>query len=222
MNRASETKEKRRHVFRKCCHIFNITAVVLVLGVFLAFLIFALSFNKGAPPNSEPTYPTEEMLALSAIEPDPETDYPAINDRLISSYPTVQMTRERQGDIYVGNPLYVYEFLPNGFFRLRYAYPLFFQEKIVAAVRMSSEGSFLPETLFHQYLQPLAGSSIAIVYDDDTCYAYDGTEFQVLYEFDPHHTEYRGNIEGTEDIFAFTAELTLTELAPVAVLEYEP
>ena len=46
MNRASETKEKRRHVFRKCCHIFNITAVVLVLGVFLSIFSLGIIWNR--------------------------------------------------------------------------------------------------------------------------------------------------------------------------------
>ena len=215
-------KENRRRIFRKCCHIFNITAVILVFGVFLTFFIFGLLFNKEPPQDADPTYPTEDMLEISAIEPDPEMDYPAINDRLSASYPTVQNMRSRQGDIYVGNPPYVYELLPDGFFRLRYVYPLFFQEEIVAAVKMSSERKFFPETLFHQFLQPFVGNSITIVSDDDACYAYDGTEFHLLYGFGKPDTEHRSSIEGAENISAFTEDLILTELTPVAVLEYEP
>ena len=165
-----------------------------------------------------------EIEALRSQVPDLEKDSPDVLDMLErQDFPVLDQALLSTGnDPMIGNAISVYEYLPDGFQRLCYIYPLFCGDEILAAARISSPNYFFAEQYIDDHLTSQISRTIAVVYDYDTCYAYDGTEFQVLYEFDPHHTEYRGNIEDTADLSAFTAELVLSEVAPVAVLEYEP
>lgn len=41
-----ERKEKRRRIFRKCCHIFNVVAAVLVFVVYVMMFCFGMAIRR--------------------------------------------------------------------------------------------------------------------------------------------------------------------------------
>lgn len=196
--------------------------IVILLCLMAPFLFIGILYLA--------QYSFEEITEARMIEahrsqvPDLKKDSPDVLDMLERyDFPVLdQALRSTGNNLMIGNAISVYEYLPDGFVRLCYIYPLFCGDEVLAAARISSPNYFVPEPNLDGYLTSQISRTIAVVYDYDTCYTYDGSEFQLLYEFDPDHTEHRGNIEDADDLSAFTAELVLSEVAPVAVLEYEP
>jgi len=154
---------------------------------------------------------------------DPDRDYPLVEESLSRhGFGIVRNTQFRGGTVMIGNPIYVYELMPDGVSVSRYAYPFFSEDQIIAAAIPFSVNEFVAEQHFHSYLQPLVGSSIAVIYDREDCYAFDGKEFHLLYHYGVSHTEDRGSVKDVENISALAETVILNELAPVAPLADYP
>lgn len=75
MGKRAENAEKNRRIFRKCCKIFNIAAVILVLGLFVAALIFAFTVKdtfKAGHTNSE----VPEAIIIPTVDEIRANGYP--------------------------------------------------------------------------------------------------------------------------------------------------
>jgi len=126
------------------------------------------------------------------------------------------------GKVVVGNAIHTYECLPEGFAELRIVYPLFFREEVIAVALRTDGGHFqLDAYTLPDCLDDHLSEQIAIVYDMDACYAFNGTDFVILHD-GMQECEWRGNVENIEDIPALTENLILDELTPVTPLGYEP
>ena len=165
----------------------------------------------------------------AAPVPDPELDYPGVQKELgvvitnLRNDPAYEEQRLGVDDFSVGNPIFVYEYKPLGFRVSRYSYPLFIDGTVVASAEQVGDPHKFSSNVyaFTSHINDYISQEIAIVFDVDGVYIYDGAEFHFLYPLD-HTISSRGNIEDAKKLSTHAEKLVLTELTPVAVLEYEP
>lgn len=187
-----------------CCS----ASFVLLMGI-----IFIIQFvNYQAPP-----------------VPDPELDYPGVKQGLgvvianLRNDPAYEGQRLGVDDFSVGNPIFVYDYKPWGFRVSRCSYPLFIDGTVVASAEQVggphnfSSGVYASTPHLNDYIS----QEIAIVFDEDGVYIYDGTEFHFLYPLD-HTISSRGNIEDAKKLSTHAEKLVLSELTPVASFEKQP
>ena len=187
-----------------CCS----ASFVLLIGI-----IFIIQFvNYQAPP-----------------VPDPELDYPGVKQGLHVAIVNLQNDPAYEGQrlgvdaFSVGNPIFVYEYMPRGFRVSRYSYPLFIGGTVVAsAEQVGGPHKFSSNVYaFTSHLNDYISQEIAIVFDEDGFYVYDGAEFHFLYPLD-HTISSRGNIEDAKKLSTHAEKLVLSELIPVAPLKDYP
>ena len=166
--------------------------------------------------------------AAPAPVPDPELDYPGVKQGLgvvianLRNDPAYEGQRLGVDDFSVGNPIFVYEYKPWGFRVSRYSYPLFIDGTFVAsAEQVGSPHNFSNVRAFAPYLNDYISQEIAIVFDEDGFYVYDGAEFHFLYSLD-HTISSLGNIEDAKKLSTHAEKLVLSELTPVASFEKQP
>ena len=169
-------------------------------------------------------YAEIEAARLRQRLPSPEEDYPAVQELLERrTFPTLNKAlRASDEALMIGNPIYSYDFLTDGFQRDRYVYPLFCEGELLAAVCSIGDPSFMTETYLISFLPSQISRKIAFVHDINGWYAYDGTDFHLLIEFDYPDRDVYASIEDAENLSALAADLVLNEVVPVAPLEYEP
>ncbi len=124
--------------------------------------------------------------------------------------------------ITAGTAIQTYEYLPTGFEELRIAYPLFYGGELLAVALRTSSGHYQIVTYLVEYLKDYVHENIAIVYDADGCYVYDGSSFTFLYERNPNISTSRGSMAKRRLLNSGESALSLSSLAPVAALTYQP
>lgn len=82
----------------------------------------------------------------------------------------------------IGNPIHTYEYINNGLRPLQPIYPLRSGERIVAIAQSTADGNCQISTNFAHKLNDSAADSVAIIYDANGAYLFDGTLFTRLYE----------------------------------------
>lgn len=193
----------------------------IVLGCVIALAILAIA-NFLLP---------EIYYKINKIKPFPlpntEEDYISLRDAVDAvAGEDIQKVFGFDGvdfsEVVVGNAIHTYEYLPEGFAELRIIYPLFFREELIAAAMRTDGGQFqLDADTLPDCLDDHLSEQIAIVYDMDACYAFNGTDFVMLFD-SMQICEWRGNVENIEDISSLTESFILDELTPVTPLGYEP
>ena len=154
---------------------------------------------------------------------DPQRDHPLVEESLSRhGFGTIRNIQFRGGTVMIGNPIYVYELLTDGPSVLRYAYPFFSEGQVVGAAIPFSVNEFSAEQHFHSDLQDCVGKSIAVIYDREGCYAFDGKEFYALYHIGDSGSEERGRVQDVENVSALAENMIFNELIPVAPLKDYP
>ena len=84
MSELNKGNEKRRRIFFKCCRIFNIVAVILVIGLFLIFLYMGLAMRRD---NNQSPY-IDQYAESSTTETPKSIIIPTVDDIRANGYPT--------------------------------------------------------------------------------------------------------------------------------------
>ena len=77
----------------------------------------------------------------------------------------------------VGEVLKAYEYVDDCFIELRDIYPLFYNNELVALANQLSTGAYYISTDLARKMNKLDASNAAMVYDANSCWLYNGTEF---------------------------------------------
>jgi len=121
--------------------------------------------------------------------------------------------------ITVGKAIQAYEYLPTGLEELLVAYPLFYQDDLIALALDAGTGNYQIATYFAEYLSSLVLSNIALIYDSQSCRAFNGKNLFTLYSGN-FGTDWRATISDNNTAFLNNEDIVLAELKPVCSLNY--
>lgn len=97
-------------------------------------------------------------------------------------------------DLYIGDKIYTYEYTENGLDELYYAFPIFYDGRIIALATKVSESNFQISVNLASELNEIRNLSIALIYDSNAVYVFDGDTFSLLNTI-PVTISYRQNFQ---------------------------
>lgn len=86
------------------------------------------------------------------------------------------------GSLFIGNRIYAYEYTETGLDELYVTFPIFYNGEILALATKVSENNFQVSANLASELNMFRNSNVALVYDSDAVYVFDGDGFSLLKE----------------------------------------
>lgn len=83
-------------------------------------------------------------------------------------------------DLYIGNKIYAYEYTESGLDELYFTIPIFYHGEIIALATKVSENNFQISGDLAYELNRVHDSNIALVYDSNSVYTFNGDNFSLL------------------------------------------
>lgn len=123
-------------------------------------------------------------------------------------------------EIYVGEALRTYDYTYAGFEESGIVFPLFYQNTLVAVAREMDNGHFQITTALAERIQELRALEAAIIYDVNSCYLFDGTDFLLLQETDTEILSRNSISDSMSRSIIDTSELDLCDLSASTLLGY--
>lgn len=121
-------------------------------------------------------------------------------------------------DIEIGSAINAYEYTEDGFQEIIKFYPLYYNSEIVALSTTTDDEHYQIETALANKIAQSGIENVAIIYDAENCYLYDGSDFILV--FDGLTTfEGRALLFNSRDV-ADTSKLLLTGLYQSENLDY--
>lgn len=148
------------------------TSLFMVSAILISMILFWGSINVYATEGEE----NISSETLAGIQ-----DALAVIELVRAEYGLEDVDFEK---FLVGNKIYMYEYSLSGMNELRVAYPIFIGKELVTLAVDAGNQKYQVMTVLAERIRDLDIQYVAIVYDAEGCYAYDGSIFYLLGEND--------------------------------------
>lgn len=142
---------------------------LLTLVLTFALLLGIFPTTGIAAETNEFTPSVSEIAAITATLQYVEEDKNAFN-----------LDEVDFSNLFIGNKIYAYEYTENILDELYYAFPIFYNGRIIALATKVSEDNFQIAVNLVSELNKIRSSNIALVYDSDAVYVFNGDSFSLL------------------------------------------
>lgn len=124
-------------------------------------------------------------------------------------------------DIFIGNKIHIYHYTDAGFEESRLAFPLFYNGTLIALARETDNGHYQISTALANEIEKINSPLISIIYDLDSCYLFDGSDF-ILLRKNSVEVESRSSLSSDRTrAFMNTSQIKICDLSLASSLNYE-